>query len=180
MIKNKTDLKEYMEKDKIALEKKRKRPRIFGDEIWRFEIYLRKHEYYLNTGKNIIALIYYKMRHHNLGVKLGFTIPCNVFKGGLRINHYGYIVVNDNARIGEFCDIHQGVNIGANEEGKAAKLGDNVWIGPGVKIFGAVELKDNIMIGANAVINKSINESNITIAGVPAKKVSDHGNYYKR
>lgn len=50
-------------------------------------------------------------------MKLGFVIPPNVFGGGLRINHFGNIVVNSEAKIGEWCDIHQGVNIGTDFEG---------------------------------------------------------------
>ena len=43
-----------------------------------------------------------------LGYKLGFLIPCNVcfFGGGVRINHYGLITANENAKIGDWCDIH--------------------------------------------------------------------------
>lgn len=178
MIVNKSMLKEYLEKDKRALGYARKFPRFYADEIWRFEIYLRKYEYYLNTGKNIFALMYYKMKHHNLGMKLGYTVPANVFGPGLRINHHGYLVVNPKAKIGEFCDIHQGVNIGESVDGEAPVLGDNVWIGPGAKIFGGITVGNNTMIGANAVVNKSFPEGNQIIAGVPAKVVSKRGNYY--
>lgn len=50
--------------------------------------------------------------HHYFGIRLGFSIPINVFDYGLRINHYGTIVVNTKARIGKWCDIHACVNIG--------------------------------------------------------------------
>jgi serine O-acetyltransferase len=50
-----------------------------------------------------------------------------------------------------------------------------VYIAPGAKIYGAIEIADNIAIGANAVVNKSFLEPNITIAGVPARKISDKG-----
>ena len=69
---------------------------------------------------------------------LGFDIPVNVFGGRLRINHHGMIVVNSNARIGSYCDIHQGVNIGMQGmyDDNSPTIGDNVWIGLGAKIFG--------------------------------------------
>ena len=35
-----------------------------------------------------------------------------MFFWGLRINHFGNIVVNPEAKIGDWCDIHQGTNIG--------------------------------------------------------------------
>ena len=49
MIKSKYDYLEYLQKDKEALGMKRRHPRIFGDEVWKFEIILRKHEYYMNV-----------------------------------------------------------------------------------------------------------------------------------
>lgn len=180
MIIDKETLNIYLKKDKNSLGIERKYPHFWADEIWRFQIYLRKHEYYLNSQKNKLALLYYKSRHHYLGIKLGFSIPCNVFGAGLRINHYGYIVINSKAEIGEFCDIHQGVNIGESVDAKAPKIGSNVWIGPGAKLFGDIYISDNIMIGANSVVNKSFTESDTRIAGVPAKAVSTKGNYYKR
>lgn len=68
MIKTKKDLKEYMEADRKQLGVNRKYPRPFTDEIWRYEIYLRKYEYYLNTQKKILS-IWYKIVLHKLGVK---------------------------------------------------------------------------------------------------------------
>ncbi len=118
--------------------------------------------------------------HLSLGYLLGFSIPCNVFGPGLRINHYGLLVVNPKSKIGEWCDIHQGVNIGESFDCKAPKIGSNVWIGPGTKIFGGIEIADNICIGANSVVGKSFTERDITIAGIPAKKIKDKGNPYKR
>ena len=48
-------------------------------------------------------------------------------------------------------------------------------IASGAKIFGNITIADGIVIGANSVVNKSFLEPNITIAGVPAKKISNKG-----
>lgn len=45
MIKNKKDSKEYLEADKKQLGITRKYPCSFTDQIWKFEIVLRKYEY---------------------------------------------------------------------------------------------------------------------------------------
>ena len=173
MIKDKVSLKEYLAKDKAALGISKKYPALYGDEIWKFQIALRKDEYYQNTEGCLLPRLFWKWRHRSLGIKLGFSIPINCFGGGLRINHYGLIVVHPKARIGEWCDIHQGTNIGQNvEKGSVPTIGDNVWIGPGVKIFGAIELGNNITIGANSVVNKNFPEGNCKIAGCPAKKIN--------
>lgn len=116
MIKSKSELQEYLLADKKVLGKSYKHPHFFSDEIWKFEICLRKHEYYLNTGNKIMSLLYH-FRHHELGLKLGFTIPCNVFDKGLCIHHWGYVVVNEKAKVGSNCQIFQGVNIGENPGG---------------------------------------------------------------
>ena len=41
MIKNKKELYKYLEMDKKALGITKRFPKIFGDEIWKFEIILR-------------------------------------------------------------------------------------------------------------------------------------------
>ncbi|HJC74840.1 MAG TPA: serine acetyltransferase [Candidatus Mediterraneibacter faecavium] len=180
MIKSKKDLKKYMEMDRQALGiHGNKRPRIFLDYIYKFEVILRKHEYYHNVkGKlgHCFLEKYYSVRHQRLGAFLGFDIPINVFGPGLRINHYGYIVVNEMAKIGSWCDIHQGVNIGQNITGGAPQIGDNVWIGPGAKIFGEIQVADRVAIGANAVVNRSVIEEDVTVAGIPAAIKKETGN----
>lgn len=80
--------------------------------------------------------------------------------------------------MGANCRLHVCVNIGmaadTREEG-APHIGDNVYIGPGAKIFGPIEIADDIVVGANAVVNKSFLEKGITIGGIPARKISDKG-----
>lgn len=107
-------------------------------------------------------------------------IPCNVFDYGLRINHYGLIVVNGGSRIGKFCDIHQGVNIGTSFRGGAPQLGDNCWIGPGAKLFGDITIGNEVAIGAGSIVGKSFEKDDITIVGCPARKIKDTGTIYKR
>ena len=81
------------------------------------------------------------------------------------------------AKIGKNCRIHVCTNIGraiSHGEAGAPIIGDNVYIGPGVKMFGKIKIGHNTAIGANSVVNKSFEEGNCTIAGVPAKKISDN------
>ena len=85
MILNKQDLKRYMLMDKIALSRTEKHPHLFGDEVWKFEIALRKHEYYVNMPETFwrkAMRMFYAWKHHRLGIKLGFTVPCNTCAGG--------------------------------------------------------------------------------------------------
>lgn len=107
-------------------------------------------------------------------MNLDFSIPLNTLGKGVSIAHRGTIVINSKARLGQNCRIHVCVNIGAYGEG-APKIGKNVYIAPGAKIFGNIEIADDIAIGANAVVNKSFTEKNISIGGIPAKKISNNG-----
>ena len=100
-ISSKQDLKDFLEMDKKALGIFKKRPRPFIDKVWKFQIVLRKHEFWTNCTNNKVMQLLYAFLHYNLGTHLVFSIPCNVFSGGLRINHYGLIVVNPERRIGE-------------------------------------------------------------------------------
>ena len=103
-------------------------------------------------------------------LKTGITIPKNTVWGGVTLYHYGSIVVNSACRIGRNCCIMNNVNIGANGGSpKAPQIGDNVYIGPGAVIYGDIKIADGCYIGANAVVNKSFEEINSIIAGVPAR-----------
>ncbi len=180
MIKSKEDYYFYLEADRLALGKTRKRPNLFFDDIWKFLILLRKVEYYKNCKKSFFEGVYFYFLYYRLyrsQLKYGFNIPLNCFGPGLSIAHRGTIVVNNGAKIGSNCRIHVNVIIGteAGYSDRAPTIGNNVYIGPGAKIFGPIFIADGIAIGANSVVNKSFEEPNITIAGVPAKKVSNKG-----
>ncbi|MBR2987552.1 MAG: serine acetyltransferase [Clostridia bacterium] len=180
MITTKKELKQYLLQDAIALRCERKRPRLFGDDIWKFQILLRKNEYYTNAFHSskkylLFHYIWYRIKFHKQSVRLGFSIPINVFGPGLSIAHYGTIVVNSAAKVGKNCRIQEGVNIGAtNGSMSAPRIGDNVFIGTGAKIIGDISIADDVAIGANAVVVKSITESGVTYGGVPAKKISSN------
>lgn len=179
IIKSKADYDFYIKADKFALGKNYKKPRLIGDDIWKFQRLLRKVEYYSNCKKSQISKLYLKyilFRYYMMSVHLGFSIPINVFGPGLSIAHRGTIVVNKNAKVGENCRIHACTNIGSNRSGDSApQIGNNVYIGPGAKIFGDITIADNIAIGANSVVNKSFYEKDISIAGIPAKKINTKG-----
>lgn len=188
MIKEKNDLIYYLEEDRKSLSRK---PRTFKsriidffktDEIWKYQRLLRYLEYYTNIEKKGLLSIYYKFlmlyyhyRWKQQSIKLGFSIPINVFGPGLSIPHYGTIVVNPGCKIGANCRLHTSVNIGASAGKPGAPIiGNNVYIGPGAIIFGNIIIGNNNTIGANSTVNKSFVEDNIVLAGSPAKIVKQN------
>lgn len=190
MIKSKSDFKNYLEKDYISLGLKKRKIRIidwiFPDPIWKFQKSLRRLEYYTNVPSiwNSLLRIVESIRFRRISLKLGFSIPINVFGPGLSIAHYGTIIVNPNCKVGSFCRLHACVNIGASSgQTEAPQIGNNVYIGPGALIFGNIKIADDITIGANATVNKSFEEKNCVLAGVPAevvKKNSDNWVIFNR
>lgn len=190
MIKSKEDYEFYLMADRLALAIKHKRPRIsklpigflvsnLQDETWRFERLLRKVEYLENCRTNPldkIVCLQAKISLQKLSMKLHYTIGRNVFGPGLSIAHGGPIIVHSKAIVGENCRIDRCVSIGSIHYPAAApRIGNNVYIGPGVVIDGDIEIADGIAIGANSYVNKSFKAPGITIAGCPAKKISDKG-----
>ena len=50
MIHTRNELKEYLMQDKKQLGINRRFPRFFSDEVWKYEIILRKYEFWLNKN----------------------------------------------------------------------------------------------------------------------------------
>ncbi len=132
-------------------------------------VVLRHYEFHSNNKGwyHKLMRIYWYLIKREYSIKLGIQISKNCFDSGLQIPHWGLIVVNPRAKIGKNCRIHAGVNIG-EKNGSSPVIGNDVYIGPGAKIFGNIIIGNNVTIGANAVVNKSFPD-NCVIAGVPAK-----------
>ena len=78
---------------------------------------------------------------------------------------------------GEYCNISQQVVIGLGGKGDfrgIPEIGDRVYIGPGAKIFGKISIGNNVAIGANAVVSKSIPD-NAVVVGNPGRIVGYEG-----
>ncbi len=181
MIKSKNDYREYVREDRKALGRENRRfPLTLLDWPLRYQLVLRRAEYFNNCYTHFWQkpfVWYARLRHRMLGNKCGYSIPLNTCGKGLNLAHLGNVVINAGAEIGEYCRIHIDVNIGtaAGQGAAAPKIGRGVYIAPGAKIFGDIEIADGIAIGANAVVNKSFTTPNISIGGVPAKQISDKG-----
>ena len=168
MINNKSDLIEYLNEDKRIMNTDRKKQSIH-QVCWKYLILLRKAEYYTNVcgGKK-----WYQFRLNALSIKTGIFIPINTFGKGLALPHYGTIIVNESARFGDYCVIQAGVNVSANVHG-----GSYVYLAPGAKINENLTIADHVIVGSNCVVTHSVEYEGCTVAGVPAKKISDKGFY---
>lgn len=86
------------------------------------------------------------------------------------------VVIHERAVIGEHCMIGQGATIGGkSKQYNVPCIGDYVYIAAGVRIIGEVNIGNNVIIGANAVVTKDIPD-NCMVAGVPAKIIRENIN----
>lgn len=142
--------------------------------IKRFMKYLRKEEYYYNKDglRNKLAEIYFSRKKNTLGNKLGFYIQPNCLGLGTTIYHHGTIIINGDAKLGDYCKLH-GNNCVGNDgfSLKAPCIGNNVDIGFGAIIIGDIKIADNVKIGAGAVVTTSCLHEGATLVGIPAHEL---------
>ena len=94
----------------------------------------------------------------------GISIPLRTqIGGGLHMAHTNGIVINTRAKIGCNCEIFQQVTIG-EASGGFPVIGNNVSIGPGAKILGAVTIGDGARIGANALVVRDVPAGALVLA----------------
>ena len=134
---------------------------------------LRIEEDHLAHG-NTLRRYYWRAKRNRLAVMLGFVIHPGNFGHGLKIWHYGSIIVNPNARIGIGCQLHGNCCIGnAGGESQASPvIGNNVNIGQGAQILGGITIADDVKIGAGAVAVKSIMTPGATVVGIPGQELN--------
>ena len=116
--------------------------------------------------------------------KLGIEITANIhlpakadIGPGLYIGHFGPVFVSTQAKIGEMCNISQGVTLGVAGRGEnrgAPTLGDRVYVGGGAKIIGRIHIGSDVAIGANAVVTKDVPDKAVVV-GIPARIISYEG-----
>ena len=96
---------------------------------------------------------------------------------GFFIDHGMGVVIGETAEIGDSVTLFQGVTIGGTgkERGKRhPTLGNHVVVGAGAKILGGIKVGDNVKIGANSVVLKSV-PANSTVIGVPGRIIKAEG-----
>jgi serine O-acetyltransferase len=139
------------------------------------------------------ALIAYRLSHrlHRWGVPFVPRVISQVarfFTGveihpgakigrGFFIDHGMGVVVGETAEVGDYVTLFQGVTLGGTgkERGKRhPTLGNHVVVGAGAKILGGIRIGDNVKIGSNSVVLKSV-PANSTVIGVPGRIIKADG-----
>lgn len=113
----------------------------------------------------------------------GITLPETTRLGRrLCIEHPGGIVIHGNSVIGDDCRIRQGVTLGAKTHLRpldAPALGNRVDVGAGAKILGAIQIGDDVVIGANAVVIRDVPSGAVAV-GIPARILGEKDGFLYR
>ncbi|MBU0800894.1 MAG: serine O-acetyltransferase [Alphaproteobacteria bacterium] len=91
----------------------------------------------------------------------------------LFIDHGMGVVIGQTATIGDNVTIYHGVTLGGKGHDAAGSkrhptIGNNVIIGAGAQVLGAITVGDNAAIGANSVVTTAV-PANVTVTGIPAR-----------
>jgi serine O-acetyltransferase len=98
----------------------------------------------------------------------GLNLTGKKIGSGLFVAH-GYATTLAAESIGANCYVHQGVTIGWDYRSERGPIvGDNVFIGTGAVVLGAVTIGDGARIGANAMVMCDV-PAGATAVGVPAR-----------
>jgi serine O-acetyltransferase len=95
---------------------------------------------------------------------------------GLFIDHGMGVVIGETAEIEDNCSLFQGVTLGGTSTKRTKRhptLGNNVVVGAGASLIGAIRVGDNVRIGAGSVVVTSVPD-NATVVGVPGHVVAFH------
>jgi len=90
---------------------------------------------------------------------------------GLFIDHGMGVVIGETAEVGENVTLLQGVTLGGTSlkrEKRHPTLGDNVVVGAGAAVLGAITVGDNSRIGAGSVVVRDV-PPNSVVVGVPGR-----------
>src|SRR5207253_9386468 len=96
---------------------------------------------------------------------------------GFFIDHGMGVVIGETAEIGDYVTLFQGVTLGGTGKDRGKRhptLGNHVVVGAGAKILGGIRIGDNVKIGANSVVLKSVPETS-TVIGVPGRIIKTAG-----
>lgn len=138
-------------------------PGVHAIVIYRFGMWLKEKNIFLRLIlEPVYKILFYRVRS-NWGIEISRGAEIGE---GFYIGHYGGILIGSLVKIGKNVNISQQVVIGVAGKGDkrgSPTIGDNVYIGPGAKIFGKIYVGNNVKIGANAVIYKNIPDNAVVV-----------------
>jgi serine O-acetyltransferase len=96
---------------------------------------------------------------------------------GVFIDHGMGVVIGETSVVGDNCLLYQGVTLGGTgkEHGKRhPTLLNNVVVGAGAKVLGAITVGENTRIGAGSVLLRNVGPDS-TVVGIPGRVIHQSG-----
>lgn len=100
--------------------------------------------------------------------------PGAIIGRGVFIDHATGVVIGETAEIGDNVTIYHGVTLGGTSLEAVKRhptVGNNVTIGAGAKVLGAIAIGEGSQIGANSVVVKPVPPGAVVV-GVPGQIVN--------
>lgn len=132
-----------------------------SNRLWRFGWYL---------AARLLSAFSRWLTH--VDIHPGATIGRRLF-----IDHGAGVVIGETAVIGDDVTLYHGVTLGGTSWNKVKRhptLGNNVLVGAGAKILGAITLGNNVRVGANSVVVKDVPHC-CTVVGIPGRVILTKG-----
>ena len=147
------------------------RPFLKEQSIWAICVYRYGRRVLNRTGiLRTIQLKLYWLMSRFVETLTGITLPLEAQIGpGLRIYHFGNIVIHSEAVIGRNCTLRHGVTIGNRvPDGPAPVIEDDVDFGAYAQVLGNVRIGSGAKIGAMTVVLCDV-PAGATAVGIPAR-----------
>jgi serine O-acetyltransferase len=122
----------------------------------------------------LLAKLLYRLTQEHMLFELPYQVPAGP---GLKITHVTGMVINHEAILGRDVHLSHTVTLGHKPAGSnagAPTLNNRIYVAPGAQIIGGITLADDVAVGANAVVTKSVPAHSVVV-GIPAKVLSDEG-----
>jgi serine O-acetyltransferase len=154
------------------------RPFLKEQSIWAICIY-RYGRRVLNRKRGVLRTIQlnlYWLMSRIVETVTGITLPLEARIGpGLKIYHFGNIVIHSQAVIGRNCTLRHGVTIGNRvPDGPTPVIGDDVDLGAYAQVLGNVCIGNGAKIGAMTVVLCDV-PAGATAVGIPARILQTGG-----
>lgn len=151
-----------------------RRPFLKEQSIWSVWIYRfgrRVDRRPAGPAKRLLTLLYWAM-YRVIETLTGISLPKEATVGpGLRIWHFGGVIVHPRAVIGARCTLRHGVTIGNRvDDGPVPVVGDDVEFGAYAQALGGIRIGDRATIGAMSVVLRDVPDD-AAVVGNPARTV---------
>ncbi|MBM5793379.1 MAG: serine O-acetyltransferase [Cyanobacteria bacterium K_DeepCast_0m_m1_088] len=126
------------------------------------------------AGRKLLARTLSQLNRWVTGIEIhpGARIGQGVF-----IDHGMGVVIGETAVIGNQCLLYQGVTLGGTGKAHGKRhptLAENVVVGAGAKVLGAINVGANTRIGAGSVVLRNV-APNSTVVGIPGRVIHQSG-----